>query len=246
MCGIAGWLGANGKRLPAPRFAAALDRIRHRGPDDEGFLTFDAATGTARSWGGPDSITELVLAPLAQADESSVFLGHRRLSIIDLSAAGHQPMSTPDGRYWIVYNGEIYNYLELRAELSASGVKFRTHSDTEVLLQGFARYGTAVLEKLVGMFAFALLDTWERRLFLARDHFGIKPLYYVRKNGFLGFASEIKALLEFPEVSRRAGAQQSYQLLRFSERSADEQTLLDDCVSFQPRAGCRWSSSLWT
>jgi asparagine synthase (glutamine-hydrolysing) len=240
MCGIAGWLGARGRRLPATRFAAALDRLRHRGPDDEGFLSFNPENGEARAWSGPDTIRELELPAFArEAGESPVLLGHRRLSIIDLTAAGHQPMKTADDRYWIVYNGEIYNYIEMRHELESLGARFRTQSDTEVLLQGFVQWGPAVLEKAVGMFAFAVLDTVARTLFLARDHFGIKPLYYVRKNEFFAFASEIKALLELPGVSRTASAQDTYQFLRFGERSANTQTILND---IQQLPAASWTS----
>lgn len=146
--------------------------LTHRGPDHEGYH----------------------LAPPAA-------LGHRRLSIIDLST-GDQPMSDGDGRYWIVYNGEIYNFLEERKRLEEQGERFRTRSDTEVLICLYQLEGERMLQRLRGMFAFALWDQVEQRLFLARDRVGKKPLFYYEKDGLFLFASEIKALLEHPEVSR--------------------------------------------
>ena len=146
---------------------AMVAQLRHRGPDDEG-CHFDEAVGLA--------------------------LGHTRLSIIDLTDAAHQPMSTADGRYTISFNGEIYNYRSLRDELVGAGITLRTRSDTEVLLALYVRHGASCLEALHGIFAFAIWDSVEKRLFLARDHLGVKPLYYaVLDRGFL-FASELKAL----------------------------------------------------
>jgi len=168
MCGIAGILlrerdaGEDDDR----RIRAALARLRHRGPDDE---------GTCRA--------------------SGVVFGHRRLSILDLTSAGHQPMRTGDGRFFCSLNGEIYNYLELRAELAAKGRTFATGTDTEVLLAAFAEWGTAAIERCRGQFAVAIWDTSERRLVLARDRVGEKPLHYWRDGERLAFASEIKALL---------------------------------------------------
>jgi asparagine synthase (glutamine-hydrolysing) len=142
--------------------------ITHRGPDDSGLEWF--------------------------ADSSSG-LAFRRLSIIDLSAAGHQPMCNEAGDLWIVFNGEIYNYKELGEELAAKGVRFRSHSDTEILLYAYQTWGEACLDKLNGMFAFAIYDSRKRKLFAARDRLGIKPFYYHFKNGCLVFSSEIKAIL---------------------------------------------------
>lgn len=151
------------------------DRLDHRGPDAEGFF---------------------------EKPESGVFLGHRRLSIIDL-AGGAQPMATPDGKSVIVFNGEIYNHAELRRELIAKGHAFATdHSDTEVLLHGWREWGPAMLERLNGMWAFAILDLRVRRIFIARDRFGKKPLYWFHRNGAFGFASELTALLEHPLAPR--------------------------------------------
>src|SRR5438552_1942792 len=130
-------------------------------------------------------------------------LGHRRLAILDLSDAGLQPISTPDGRYWIVLNGEIYNFREIRAALEAKGITFRTGTDTEVILQLYAHRGEAGLAELRGMFALALWDQVGRRLLLARDPNGIKPLYYSVSRGHLRFASQVKALLTSPAVSSR-------------------------------------------
>jgi asparagine synthase (glutamine-hydrolysing) len=142
------------------------DILAHRGPDGEG-----------------------------QYVSGSVGLGHRRLAIIDLSPLGRQPMSTPDGRYTLVFNGEIYNFQELRAELTARGRTFVSRTDSEVLLAGFAEWGLGVLRRLNGMFAFAAWDRDKETLTLARDRFGVKPLYWAEAEGCLLFASEIKAIL---------------------------------------------------
>ncbi len=169
MCGINGILRLEERAAPIDH--AELRRVRdhmaQRGPDAVG------------EWIAPDGV---------------IGLGHRRLAIIDLSPDGHQPMSWADGRYWIVFNGEIYNYRELRVELERAGVTFRSHSDTEVILALYAREGVAMLSRLRGMFAVALWDTVERRLLLARDPYGIKPLYYAVQEGTLRFASQVKAL----------------------------------------------------
>ena len=165
MCGIAGWIDPN--VAPLERTAAVTrmcDAMRHRGPDDAGLETRNAAT-----------------------------LGMRRLAIFD-PANGHQPMSSPDGRFTLIFNGAIYNFRELRGELAAGGWAFKTNCDTEVLLAAFARWGDGCLGRLRGMFAFAVWDDRERSLFLARDPFGIKPLYYKHDGGRLLFASELNAL----------------------------------------------------
>ena len=150
MCGIVGCLALALEADPDQNWVhTATERITHRGPDDEGFYS------------DPD-----------------VALGFRRLAIIDLSPGGHQPMRSADGRYWMVYNGEIYNYVELAKELRQQGVTLRTTSDSEVLLEMYALLGKEVVHRLRGMFAFAIWDTWTRELFCARDQFGIKPFYY--------------------------------------------------------------------
>src|SRR5262245_59945007 len=165
-----------------------IDAVAHRGPDGSGWRVFESTVG-----------------PVA--------LGHRRLSIIDLSDAALQPMSYADGRYWVVYNGEIYNYLELRAELQAAGHQFRTESDTEVLLAAYSEWGEAALDRLVGMFAFVLWDQQERIAFAARDHFGIKPLYLFVTSVGLAFASEIKQFRDLPGFATRLNIARAYDFL---------------------------------
>ena len=167
MCGIFGAVHQDRSyHFDEGAMAAALATIRHRGPDDSG-LYFDAG----------------------------VVLGSQRLAILDLSSAGHMPMSTADGRYWITYNGEIYNFHELRGRLEARGYQFKSHTDTEVLLNLYADIGPDMLSSLNGMFAFAIWDAKERKLFAARDRLGVKPFYYSLHAGALWFASEQKALL---------------------------------------------------
>jgi asparagine synthase (glutamine-hydrolysing) len=164
MCGI---IGIFGSTIDRAQLGTMVARQNHRGPDANGVYV---------------------------SPNGRVALGHNRLSIIDLSDAGRQPMSDPSGRYWIVFNGEVYNYLELRAEL-ASDYTFRTKTDTEVLLAAYQRWGEACLDRLLGMFAFAIWDEREQRLFAARDRFGVKPLHvHEPRRGELWLASEIKAL----------------------------------------------------
>src|SRR5688572_18032134 len=168
MCGIAGFA----RHQTATDLCGPLERMQravgHRGPDDRGVW---------RSAGG------------------HALYAHTRLSIIDPSPAGHQPMQIDDGRFTITYNGEIYNFAELRASLVASGAAFHSHSDTEVLLRLYQAQGPSCVERLRGMFAFAIWDERERTCFLARDRFGIKPLYYHESGGILAFASEVRALV---------------------------------------------------
>ncbi len=212
MCGIVGLIFTSPRDKVAERASAMLSRLKHRGPDDHGWLCYSRSVKRAGRG-------ELPFVPM-----EAVML-HRRLSILDLSEAGWQPMSTPDGRYAIVYNGEIYNYLEVRVELERRGHVFDSRSDTEVLLHAYVEWGPYALQRLVGMFAFGILDMQARRLFLARDHAGIKPLYYVSlANGF-AFASEIKALLELPEVDRQVNPQRLYDYLRFGLTDHGGETL---------------------
>jgi asparagine synthase (glutamine-hydrolysing) len=177
MCGLAGFFAhaAHGAPIGRATLIAMRDRMAPRGPDGAGL------------WIAPDG---------------RAGFGHRRLSIIDLSETGAQPMATPDGRYTIAYNGEIYNYRALRAELIEQGTAFAGDSDTEVVLHLYVRYGAGMLTKLRGMFALAIWDAPARTMFLARDPLGIKPLYYADEGGTLRFASQVKALLVDPAISR--------------------------------------------
>jgi len=175
MCGIVGIAS----KTPVPSrewLVAGRDAMVHRGPDDAG-----------EYW----------------SDDGRVGLGHRRLAIIDLSAAGHQPMTTPDGRLCITFNGEIYNYLELKQQLEASGHEFRSSSDTEVILAAYRQWSTDCLSRLHGMFAFAIYDKRVATVFLARDRAGEKPLFYRHAGGELRFASELKAFLADSGVPRK-------------------------------------------
>jgi asparagine synthase (glutamine-hydrolysing) len=176
MCGIAGFIADPAHRTSGDQLrsiANAMDlSLEHRGPDDHG-IWVDADTGVA--------------------------LVHRRLSIVDLSPAGHQPMHSADGRFVIVYNGEVYSHLPIRTEIEATGHRFRGHSDTEVMLESFARYGIrATADRLIGMFAIAIWDNQERALTLIRDRLGIKPMYWAKINGLFMFGSELKALRQHP------------------------------------------------
>lgn len=173
MCGIAGVFNLNGEPVSSAILRKMTDSIAHRGPDGEGFYT-----------------------------DSFIGLGHRRLAIIDLSPAGHQPMLAENNQYAITYNGEVYNFQELRAELESLGYRFRSRTDTEVVLNAYAEWGNASVERFNGMFAFAIWDKSRQELFLARDRYGIKPLYYTFQGNTFLFASEQKAIIVHPNVER--------------------------------------------
>ncbi|MBX7207483.1 MAG: asparagine synthase (glutamine-hydrolyzing) [Verrucomicrobiaceae bacterium] len=198
MCGIAG-LWNKTKTISASALAPALTRMRHRGPDDEGFLVIDTLSGKATPLAGDDTPAELQLPSWRESDgiAGHIVLGHRRLSIIDLSPRGHQPMRSADGRCWIVFNGEIYNYIELREELKAAGHEFHSGSDTEVILHAWQQWGEDALHRFNGDWAFCIADlsTPETSLFLARDRYGIKPLFFADTADAFWFASEAKALI---------------------------------------------------
>lgn len=214
MCGIAGVHRFRGPAVESKLARRIFEILRHRGPDGQGFL--------GRNGSGEIQVVH-------QADEvepCQTLLVHLRLSILDLSEAGFQPMRSADGRYWMVFNGEIYNYRELRVELEGLGHHFVGHSDSEVLLAAYVQWGVSVFERFVGMFAVAILDTQHNKLTLARDFFGIKPLYFACGPEFFAFASEMKALLEFPDVSRRVNPQRAYDFLRLGFTDHGEQTLL--------------------
>ena len=172
MCGIAGFWRTEGRigDDPVANAVRMAETMRHRGPDDQGV------------W---------------MSDDRRVVLSHRRLSILDTSSRGHQPMLSADGRQVIVYNGEIYNFLELRTDLEREGDRFVTGTDTEVILAAYRRYGVDCLSRFNGMFAFAIWDEEDRSLFLARDRFGVKPLLYYWQGGLFLFASEMKAIKAF-------------------------------------------------
>lgn len=197
MCGIFGIWNRDGAPVDVRALGRATTSLRHRGPDDEGYLLVDTRSGRTVLCGGDDTMPALGLPRLDTfaGDRFDLAFGFRRLSILDLSPAGHQPMSGADRRHWIVFNGEIYNYLDLRRELESLGHGFRTGTDTEVVLAAYAQWGASCLNRLRGMFAFAIWDSARSRIWLARDRFGIKPLYWTREAGTVRFASELKALL---------------------------------------------------
>jgi asparagine synthase (glutamine-hydrolysing) len=206
MCGIAGSVDLVPGLAPAEELVGEMtDLLSHRGPDDAGMLV-----------------------------DGPVVLGHRRLSIIDLSEAGHQPMPARDESLWITFNGELYNYVELREELRALGHEFHTASDTEVLLEAYAAWGTGMLERLNGMFAFAIRDRRRDTLLLVRDRFGVKPMYHTSAGGRFRFASEIKALLVDPEVPRRPNEARVLDFLAYEVSDHTEETMFEGVLQLPP------------
>jgi asparagine synthase (glutamine-hydrolysing) len=202
MCGIAGIVSFVGKEPEPLSVQIMLDKIKHRGPDDEGIFS-----------------------------AGNICLGHVRLSILDLSPAGHQPLFSPDGRYCISFNGEIYNYLELRQELSPDYF-FQSKTDTEVLLAAYIKWGEDCLSRLNGDFAFVIYDKAEHKLFGARDRFGIKPFYYYADNSHFVFASEIKAILPVidpPEANDKI----IFEYLVYSRTDQSEETFFKNILKLK-------------
>lgn len=248
MCAIAGLLGSGAEPSRYIRGMAAL--MGHRGPDDEGFLFRgpagirllrgnDRSTGNATSaglGGLPESVSDYPGAFLA--------LGHRRLSILDLSALGHQPMSY-QGRYWIVYNGEVYNYIELRKELASAGHQFHSQCDTEVILAAYSQWGTECFSRFNGMWAMALYDAEKDLMVLSRDRFGVKPLYYWRQAGLFAFASEIKAFTCLPGWRPRVNGQAVHDFLMSGLQDHSAETMFAEVLQLEPGCYARLDCGAW-
>ncbi len=209
MCGITGIVSLSEKIPGITQHVKNMnDAIRHRGPDGEGYLLFDGSE--TFSLFGNDTPEEVRNSsdqspPISaitdfQSDTTRFVLGHRRLSIIDVSKLGHQPMCDVEKKIWIVYNGEIYNHVELRQELSQQGIPFKTQTDTEVILQAYLFWGEECVSRFNGMWSFVIFDVKNNFLFGSRDRVGVKPFYYYKDKNVFAFASEQKALLKFPQV----------------------------------------------
>jgi asparagine synthase (glutamine-hydrolysing) len=235
MCGIAALFSSNPRPLD-DLVQKMTTAVRHRGPDGEGFAIFSARGLATTTFGGADTPMTAYGARIAYAprrdtepvSNAVVALGHRRLSIIDLSPSGHQPMCTADGRFWIVYNGEIYNYVELRAELELLGHSFVSQSDTEMILSTYQQWGEKCLDRFNGMFAFVLIDRTARQVFAARDRFGVKPLYLWRSpRGLVAMASEIKQFSTLPGWSPVLNGQRAYEFLNWGLLDHTEETLFN-------------------
>lgn len=209
MCGLIGGFWCSPNSLPEARFKSASSMLAHRGPDDKGMEIFNMSKGV-------------------------LGLGHRRLSIIDLTSSGRQPMQSIDGRYSIVFNGEIYNYRELREELISHGLQFTSNSDTEVLLKAWGYWAEDCLTRLKGMFAFAVFDRKKETLFCARDSFGIKPFYYsLTEKGFF-FSSELPALYFLLDQKNKINLQRAYDFLVFDGYDDSEATFTEGVKQLMP------------
>ena len=211
MCGISGIVTFSDHHTQLIPLAISMnDSLRHRGPDDEGIVIFQGAQNISLS--GEDTPASLVYSSLPYAPKEtyqnhlsaniSLALAHRRLSIIDTSEAGHQPMCDSTGNYWLVFNGAIYNYIEIREQLEEAGHRFYSHTDTEVIIHAYMEWGESCVSFFSGMWAFVLYDKVKNKLFASKDHLGVKPFYYFKNDQYFAFASEQKALLKLPFVKK--------------------------------------------
>jgi len=224
MCGLAGFAFPENSPSPLPDVKSALKDLMHRGPDDEGFLAFNTCASTPIA-------TEIS----ANYQDANLFLLFRRLSIIDLSPAGHQPMLSENGRFALVFNGEIYNFKELRRELMDLNVAFHSDSDSEVLLKAWMQWGSECLHRLIGMFSFAVYDALNQKITLVRDAFGIKPLFYFLNDHKLAFASEIKALKTLlPNIKLSPNAQSAYDYLVWGSYDSNENSFYKEINQVPP------------
>ncbi len=245
MCGIGG-IVTREPRAELLEYAKTIsDSLRHRGPDDEGYLIL-SSEGISQLTGQdtPEQVKEFLtsLEVFSTADirqfklvnKPKLVLVHRRLAILDPTPRGHQPMSYSNGAYWITYNGEIYNYLELASELQSTGYKFSSRTDTEVILAAYDRYHYEFLGKLNGMWAMALLDLKRGKLILVRDRFGVKPLYYYYDGEYFAFASELKALLKLPFIPHKLNLKVGVPYLILGNMPSQGDTFLLNVKSLKP------------
>jgi asparagine synthase (glutamine-hydrolysing) len=252
MCGIAGFVAKHGRMLSNSLILKMVSLINHRGPDDEGFMILKGDNQIV-PMGGENTPAEVwetdteyrptdeILA--CQGEKSVLAFGHKRLSILDLSPAGHQPLSYQNGRYWIIYNGEIYNHLDIRKELEMVGHHFTTKTDTEIILAAYSEWGENCMSRFVGMWAFAIFDKTINEIFIARDRYGIKPLYYYfSPHGDFFFASEIKQFTVLPSWYPAMNPQRVYDQIIYSMSDHTDETMFKDV--FQLPGGTYFKSKL--
>lgn len=239
MCGITGFF--SNQPIEPEHLIKMNQRLRHRGPDGEGFCWFNQEMKISQA--SPDTPHACMNKNLPWSPRDFVLpiefkptggLGHRRLAIIDLEAGGHQPLCSPDKRFWITYNGEIYNYPELKEELLSAGYKFYSKSDSEVVLNSYIHWGKECLQKFNGMWAFAIFDSTEKKIFAARDRFGVKPLYYYHQNNNFIFASEQKSILENPLVIRELNEHALFDFFVFGEIEYQEEGFFKKILELKP------------
>ena len=230
MCGITCIYNLDETLINTSQLEQITNEIKHRGPDDEGYLCIDTNTNQIEFAFGKDTHPEIkkLLKPLSQVNDVNLGFGFRRLSIQDLSVNGHQPMTDFTKKIFIVFNGEIYNFIELRDELECRGYHFNSKTDTEVILNAYLEWGEACVERFNGMWAFAIWDSRSNKLFCSRDRFGIKPFYYFNLNGQFVFASEIKALIKLVETEVNTNT--LYRYLYFNELDISEETFFKDIL----------------
>jgi asparagine synthase (glutamine-hydrolysing) len=242
MCGIAGIITTEPRKINVRQALLHMsEKLRHRGPDDEGFLAGDE--NGVECFGGKDTPAEIFESGLSFspkqrleqiAKDLSFGFSHRRLSIIDLSPSGHQPMRTESGKTWIIFNGEIYNYIELKKQLEELGHRFTTRSDTEVLLVAYKEWGMNCLHKLNGMWSFVLYDEEKKKIFGARDRFGVKPFYYYHDKNVFCFASEQKALVNQAFVKTGINEQALHDFLVYNEMEYAPSGLFQNILELFP------------
>ena len=239
MCGILALVSFKNHEHNLSRLDEMARMIKHRGPDDEGYALFDVESSNYRIFYGDDTPKEVIDSNLKFAPKNrcqypgerfSVGLVHRRLSIIDLSATGHQPMSDETGRFWITYNGEIYNFKEIREELKKLGYSFFSNTDTEVVLKSYMAWGKGCQSKFNGMWALVIWDNVEKLLWISRDRFGVKPLYYMFHDGFFIVCSEIKSIMPITDLP--PNFQEMYAFLLDGQSEAHDETFFKNVYRF--------------
>jgi asparagine synthase (glutamine-hydrolysing) len=241
MCGISGIVDLENSSLHLPGLIQKMtDAIRHRGPDGEGYVLASQNSYTCAF--GKDTPENIAAAKHFYSPKKSIesitenyqlAFGHRRLAIIDLTPSGHQPMCLSQQNIWITYNGEIYNYIELRDELKQKGHSFETSSDTEVILKAYQEWGTECVHKFNGMWAFVIFDAPKNKLFGSRDRFGVKPLYYIHKANCFAFASEQKALLASQLIQPKLNPTAVFDYFVFSKIETEEEGMFQEILELQ-------------
>ena len=249
MCGING-IVTRSIDFPILKFGASMNQIiRHRGPDDEGGVAFNENSYYPLAYQDSvkrqDSISYLDFKSTEEVLSPKVWLGHRRLSILDLSPLGHCPMSDDSNRYWLTYNGEIYNYIEIRNELKELGYTFISETDTEVVLKAYIQWGEKCVDRFNGMWAFVIYDVQNDSFFGSRDRFGVKPFYYSLSDSVFSFSSEQKALVESGVVEKGINKKAVYDYLAFTQIENRQESFFKNIIELSPGWNIKFSYKTW-